>query len=297
MKPHRHILCFTFALLAACASDESTSMVPAHDDVMLSNSVLRKINYPDDNQGLAYSRANQKFVYDDLNQLAEIHFGPLIYTVNYVHDNQIALNLVQHDLQNLKWSDTKLLIFKDNNLNHILTYSKFTSKDYRIESKDSISLWYQQGYLTEIRQYSKILHPEISDYQQYKQINFRIEDGNRVAAHIEENGQNQKKSFTFDQKSYLPFSDFALESPVYFGFYQLLIHDKLGKNNKNNIRSVCNASNDSLYAKDRFEFIQYQYEIDDHHRLKSIAMLGTTSALNPDLPQKEFVGQKTYFDY
>ncbi|WP_044399483.1 hypothetical protein [Lacinutrix sp. Hel_I_90] len=288
------LLTLLLILSYSCSSSDE-EQTPTETPIVNKN--VKNVKYPtsSNTNGMAGINTNLDFYYDN-DQLSTIYNFPYTYGVNYINNNLIELDIIAE----ITSGDVtgKRSIHLNNNTVQFIIDEKTTSytNSPSIEAKDSINYTYQNQYLSKVEFYSKSTGPFSNpDYRLNKKIEFTVENGNVVKTVSTGNFLIKTSIYTYDNKTNIKYSGFAIESPLNLGFDYILLHDKTGLSNQNNIISINNTFEGEIRRE--YETITYEYVLDSNERLSEIIISGTTIRTLPSPETTTFTNEKTEFIY
>lgn len=285
-------------LTSACSSSDnelpsSENNQPNNPPTQINTKPL-SITYPyDSDNNLAYYQDKKIYTYDN-EKVSKISYGGTIYDVKYIDSNLIELNLLQENVSNANEKEKKSIYLINNNVQYILI-DKTTTFSNRIDrSKDSISYSYSNNFPVKIEYYHKT--PNLTPYNLSKKIEYTISNGNIITSKTIENQTTEIRNYTYDNNSHVKYGELAYETPLNLGIEYILIHDKTGNENLNNITSVTQTIESTYNSFMYFKTINYTRKIDLNNRLQEISMTGTTFVTSTST-NKNFSDQKIKLEY
>ncbi len=301
------LIVFLSITLFSCSSDDSSTMNETGQEEggedEITNQKLTAVSFPS-GQNLAYSNDQINFEYDESEKISKIYtIGEgTIYGVTHVDDNLIEMELLQENISNAELQEKKSIHIKNNSIEFIVTDRSFKFiGDNRTEYfRDSISFIYANNYISKIESYTKksTSKPILTEYIKNNDLVFEITNGN-ITKVVKTEGELIKTSvYTYDENPYIELGEYAYETPFNFGFDYILIHDKIGKGNSNNIVSITNTFETPYDLIPEYESINYKRVMDEEERIQEILLSGKTIATHPSYPSSTtFADEKVIFTY
>ena len=304
MKPSKFLIVTVFLisiLNTSCSSDDNLkqpidSLI--EQPVNPSSQNLFSISSPR-GQDMAYSGDTQEFEYDNLKRITKISFGGIVFGVIYANENLIETNLLQENISNVNLTLKSLYYIQDNKIQYILKNAISRSVDTNIfqdKERDSIQFTYVNNYISKIEEYSKFTRTvNFPAYKLEDKTEFEITNGNITRTQRTNlNIGIITSTFTYDDKPYIPMSEFAYETPYYLN--NILIEKYIGSKSKNNVIRVVNVYPQIAASQKYFEVVNYSRELDQFGRLQYINLSGNTITTNPFI-NSSFSNKKTVFTY
>lgn len=276
----------------SCSSDDSKIIEESQDSEVSTN--ILSISYPQETG--SYMGDTHHYEYDESNKVSEIRFGGIVYGVNHISDNLIELNLLEENISNLEIETKTSIHLNDNRVQKIITNTTSSSPSISTKSRDSVSYIYENNYPFRIEHYSKNFNS--GNYQLKKEIDFTISNGN-ITKKITKEGEVIKTStYNYDSEPHIKYGESSYETPLTTGLGYILIHDKLGIGNTNNIASMSNSFETPYTLTPEYKTINYSRAVDSDNRIIEISISGTTIATHPGYPEsEEFTDKKGVFSY
>ena len=264
------------AIVLSCSSDNNGDDFKESEN---NNFRLTSVQFPTDQALSAVSiipTRSINYKYDLSNKISQISTNGSVYSVDIISNNLFELNLLEHDLGDEYTITIKRSIHLQNNLvEYIKSESEFfnSRKNTLNYYTDSISYSYADGYISKIESYSK----NSSKYELKRTYEYQIKDGNVSKIIDTYVGIKNIRKFNYDTKTKVDFSEFAYRSPLYpenFLDY-ILIHDKMGKQNINNVSSVFCTYDEDYLKSPQIESVEYAHIFSTNGNIKNIEMSGT----------------------
>ena len=288
------------AVTISCSSSDNELPSSGNDQPDNSQTTINtkplSVTYPyDSNYNLAYSQEQKTFTYEN-EKVSKITYGGFVYSVKYTNSNLIELDLLLENVSNTDIKEKKSIYLNNNTVQYILI-DNTTIYSNRVEHiKDSISYSYINNFPSKIEYYQKT--PGKTPYSLSKKIEFTISNGNITTSKTTDNQETETRNYTYDNNPHIKYGELAYETPLNLQIEYILIHDKIGIENLNNITSVSQTIESPYSSLMYYKTINYTRKIDTNNRLLEISMTGTTLVTSSSSTvNKEFVDQKIKLAY
>lgn len=261
------------------------------------NTNISSISFP---QGTgSYFMDKNTYEYNESNQIEKISFGGTVYGVEHIGDEKIELTLLYDNVTNLDTEIVKTIHLEDNVVQYIVTNTKFVATNgYTQQKRDSISFKYSDNYPSRIEYYSKHLIHSPNSYDLVKEVDLTMINGNIVKKVTSQDNLIKTSNYEYDNETHIEHGENIYETPMFIGFEYILIHDKLGERNTNNIIALTNDFDTSDEFVSQYKTINYSRVMDSNNRLVEISISGTTIATDPSYPSSaSFSGKKGLYAY
>ena len=297
-----YLLLFS-TLFLACSKEDSTSNYKSEqkdEDIENLKYRLSKIDL-NHSSSQPYYIDDLSYTYAENGKLNTIQQGGFIYQVSYPNESLIELNLVEENISNVDLTKRYSIYLKEGKIDYINQWNIYKFSDERIDAfSDSTSYTYNGNKLMKIETFDL----GNSNHELTRYINFTYKDGNVTKSNSLISNTYCTSSYEYDDTPNIDLSEAKFESPV-FRFNSLcymLIYDKLGEQNQNNLLSKSIDYDDTLFIP-KFTKINYDYILDEKTGLLNTIELSGTARCDsqeryPDFyPSKEFNDIKVTFEF
>jgi len=280
--------------ITSCSSEDSPAQ-EQEQEINPANQKLTSITFPS-SFNLAYMMDKQELKYDDLKRLSLNG----VVEIKYVNDELIETNLLEENISNIDLEAKTYIKLKDKNIVSVISnriFKKLTGEVYSIE-RDSTAFTYENEYLSKVVTYFK----QSGDYGEgkyrlEKQLDFQVTNGNITQIKTSQYGDSYITNYTYDSSPNIPMNDFGYETPLHkIGIDRVLVHDKIGKKNANNIVSIENVFNEVPFQRS-YKTINFKRNLDKFGRITEILLSGTCVTSNPNSVASNFTDEKLIFEY
>lgn len=261
---------------------------------------VQKLTYPQ--QTGIYRIDPIEFEYDELDRISKItQFGD-IYSVEYISDDLIIVDLIQYNF-GVGDYDTEIFIHLNNDrVYNIVENYHYTSGTEDFAASDSAVFSYNENYfLKNIKHYNKSTGSSYEGYFLAGELNYSFNDGNVTQKVRTSSIFTQTTNYTYDNNPRIPLGDLSYEMPMYNSVIELLIYNKLGRKSANNIISM-----DKIYESPseydiglNFKNINYERVLNSSNRIAEISISGNsiqvTNGVEDISPFTESSGSITYY--
>lgn len=300
------LLLISTITLFSCSKDSPPNVADTNIDPNSEN--LFSIRYPY-SQDLPYNRDPYKFEYDNSKRIVKYSISnsstPYTIGITYVNPNLIETNLLEDGISNFDITAKSLYTLQNNKIQYAVTKTIRKNVGSQLiydTTIDSTLFSYDNNNIVKVETYS--IGRDSPDrpgyFLQYK-IDYQLSNGN-ITKTIFTNGPysssrlNYTSNFTYDNQPYIPFGEFAYETPI-SNFVNYILLDKFtGNKTVNNIVKVVKSYPIGFLEKS-FETINYTREVDQFGRLKNIFMSGNIINSGSNQNNSSFTNQKIEFIY
>ncbi|WP_062056199.1 hypothetical protein [Aquimarina longa] len=285
-------------LFLACSKDDSSSVLENEKEEENLKYRLSKIDLNHASKQPYYS-SDLSFGYSDNGKIDTIQIGGYIYKVSYPKESLIELNLIEENISNVDLTESHKIYVKEGKVDYIsnLRVSKFSSGRVSTSS-DSLHYFYDGGRLNKIEKfYNKKLDAS---------IDLLYKDGNIVKSTtlLPILSHRHTSNYEYDSNPRIELSDIKYESPIFkfTPLYYMFTYDKLGGQNKNNLRSI-SIDYDYVLENPQFENIKYNHVLDKKTGLlntiehSGVAKCDSQERYPDFYPSRDFNDIKVTFEY
>ncbi|WP_202703281.1 hypothetical protein [Flavobacterium sp. UGB4466] len=283
--------------LYSCTSEDSPTSGEITDPAVINpaEQKLVSIAYPSSNN-LAYMMDKQEFKYDNSKRINVI--GSYL-SVSYVGDDLIETKTLGDNVSNADIENKTSIVLKNKNVTSIISNTVFkrtTGETYSIE-RDSTVYSYANEYISKILSYHKKSVDGDGKYRLQRQLDFQVTAGNITQVKTAEYGEVVVSNYTYDSTPNILMGDIAYETPLsLIRGYNILLHDKLGKRNVNNVVSMENVFKETPFQKS-YKTVNYRRNVDKYGRISEIVISGSCVTSNPFNTATNFTDEKVIFEY
>lgn len=234
------------------------------------------------------------FEYNEANQIELMRYPGLLFEVSFMMDNVIEIDLLEENVSNLEIETNKKIFLSNNVVQNIVTSIVEVGLGFTGYSKDSISYTYVNNYPSKIEYYSKAstTTPIPTDYVLYRQKDFTVSNGNIIKAVTTEGEVIKEGNYTYDNEAHIKFGEISYEMPLGLDVESILIHDKFGTPNTNNIISLTNDFEAPFELGPEYKTINYTRTVNSNNRLTEISISGESIAELPAFPSSTLFNNK-----
>ncbi|WP_264529660.1 hypothetical protein [Flavobacterium sp. N502540] len=283
--------------LYSCTSEDSPTSGEITDPVVINpaEQKLVSIAYPS-SSNLAYMMDKQEFKYDNSKRINII--GSYL-SVSYVGDDLIETKTLGDNVSNADIENKTSIVLKNKNVATIISNTVFkrtTGETYSIE-RDSTVYSYANEYISKILSYHKKFVDGDGKYRLQRQLDFQVTAGNITQVKVAEYGEIVVSNYTYDSTPNILMGDIAYETPLsLIRGHNILLHDKLGKRNVNNVVSMENVFKETPFQKS-YKTVNYRRNVDKYGRISEIVLSGSCVTSNPLNTATNFTDEKVIFEY
>ncbi len=288
----RKVNLFLVIIILGFYSCSSNDNEPITEQETIGESKLVSINDPDQ-KDMAGLWGDAQFSYSN-NKVSNI-YGLRNYEVSYKNENLIELTNSDNNR-----NEKNSIHIENNKVKYILFKITTEYTNETIINKDSILFFYDDtNFLSKVERFYSSSNVTNSKYILDKETDYEMSNGNIVKTKTTNKaGGIITRTYSYDENPNIKFSNFTVENPFNdFGSKFILIYDKLGASNKNNIISVDIDFNVNYTLIGEYKKISFNYELDSNNKLNQILMSGATITTHPSYENTTFTNKVIEFTY